>query len=239
MTESSPANTRLQRLRLVVTIERMLDGPATYLAFVFAAALIIELVLTAEGREIPVILGWIQMSIWVFFIVHFVLGMAIAPDRLRYLRRHWLTAVSLAVPFLRVIRIFRVFALLRSATLVRALGSANRTSRVLRRTFGWSAAGYAAGLTVTVALFGSALLFLFETDVANTAFPTYAEALWWSVGTLTTVGASAEPVTLGGRIVAAFMMLSGLVLLGYIAGLLGAVLFGRREERERAQRRGS
>ena len=230
-------NTRLQRYRLVAEIERLLDGPATYLAFVFAAALIVELVLTAESRPIPAVLGWLQAAIWIFFVVHFALGISVAPDRLRYLRRHWLTALSLVVPFLRIVRVLRIFALVRTATLVRALGSANRTSRVLRRTFGWSAAGYAAGLTVTVALFGSALLFLFEADAANTAFPSYAEALWWAVGTLTTVGAAAEPVTLGGRIVAAFMMLAGLVLLGYIAGLLGAVLFGRREKHARGRRR--
>ncbi len=237
VTESRPTNTRLQRFRLVVELERLLDAPATYLAFVFAAALIVELVLTAEGRRIPTILGWLQVVIWAFFIVHFALGVVIAPNRVLYIRRHWLTALSLLVPFLRVIRIFRVFAVLRTATFVRAIGSANRTSRVLRRTLGWTAAGYAAGLTVTVALFGSALLLLFEADAPRSAFPTYAEALWWSVGTLTTVGSAAEPVTLGGRIVAAFMMLAGLVLLGYIAGLLGAVLFGRRQSEEAGARR--
>ena len=44
------------------------------------------------------------------------------------------------------------------------------------------------------------------------------------------MGAQSEPVTLGGRIVALLIMLGGLVLLGYVAGVLAAVLFGKRAE---------
>jgi hypothetical protein len=43
-------------------------------------------------------------------------------------------------------------------------------------------------------------------------------------------------VTLGGRIVALLLMLGGLVLLGYVAGVLAAVLFGKRAADPRARR---
>ena len=56
--------------------------------------------------------------------------------------------------------------------------------------------------------------------------------------TITTVGAATEPVTLGGRLVALALMLAGLVLLGYVAGVLAAILFERRDhERKRTVRR--
>jgi hypothetical protein len=47
---------------------------------------------------------------------------------------------------------------------------------------------------------------------------------------LTTVGATSEPVLLAGRIVALLIMLGGLVLLGYVAGVLAALLFGKRPD---------
>ncbi len=71
---------------------------------------------------------------------------------------------------------------------------------------------------------------MFEADAPNSQITDYAEALWWTSATLTTVGATSEPVTLGGRIVALLIMLGGLVLLGYVAGVLAALLFGKRPE---------
>ena len=59
-------------------------------------------------------------------------------------------------------------------------------------------------------------------------------ALWWATATLTTVGAASEPVTIGGRIVALVLMFGGLVLLGYVAGVVAAVLFGPPREPRRA-----
>ena len=231
MTPPTPRSARRERYRLVASLERLLDAPATYLAFVFAGALVVELVLTAQKLEIPAVLVWLQLGIWAFFGIHFLLGVAIAPNRLRYLRRHWLTALSLIVPFLRVVRVLRIVAVVRAANVVRAVAGVNRTATSLRRSFAWNGAGYAAALTVTVALFGSAALLMFEADADDTPIDSYAEALWWSASTLTTVGAAREPVTLGGRLVGLVIMLAGLVLLGYIAGLLGTLLFARRERR--------
>lgn len=227
--------TRRQRFRLVAELERLLDAPATYLAFVFAGALVLELVITAQGGEIPATLNVLQLAIWGLFALHFALGLAIAPDRLMYVRRHWLTALSLAVPFLRVIRIVRVVGLLRAATVVRLLAGLNRTATGLRRSLAWNGAGYATGLSLAVILLSSAGIYLFESESAASPIGSYSQALWWSASTLTTVGASFEPVTLGGRLIALFVMLAGLVLLGYIAGLLGAILFRRRAIREGAR----
>jgi len=219
---------RHERIRLTVEIERLLDPPATYLAFVFAGALATELVLTAQGHSVPAVLGWLQVAIWAFFVVHFVLGFSIAPHKARYLRRNWLTVLSLAVPFLRVIRVLRIVTVLRAARLVRIFAGVNRTAGSLRRAMAWNSAGLALGLSATVLVLGSPGLFIFEAEAANSPVRTYADALWWAAATLTSVGAGFEPVTVAGRIVALFIMVAGLVLLGYVAGVLSTVLFSRR-----------
>lgn len=222
--------TRAERYRLVAEIEAVLDGPTTYLALLFAALLATEIALTAQGMDVPAVLGWIQLAIWAVFVIHFLLGITISPDRGRYLRRHWLTALSLVLPFLRAFRALRAILVLRATNSLRVLAGFNRTARSLRGTLAWSRAGYAGALSVTTAFLGAAMLLMFEADAPNSQITDYAEALWWASATLTTVGASSEPVTLGGRIVALLIMLGGLVLLGYVAGVLAALLFGKRPE---------
>ncbi len=224
------AVTRAERYSLVSQIEAVLDGPTTYLAMVFAALLVAELVLSAQNMATPAILGWIQLAIWGVFVIHFLLGITISPDRVQYLRRNWLTALSLVVPFLRAFRALRAIRALRATNSLRVLAGFNRTASSLRGTLAWTRAGYAGALALTAAFLGSAALLMFEADAPDSEITDYAEALWWASATLTTVGAQSEPVTLGGRIVALLIMLGGLVLLGYVAGVLAAVLFGKRAE---------
>ena len=231
--EGPPADadpTRAERYRLVAEIEAVLDGPTTYLALLFAALLVAEIALTAQNMAVPAVLGWIQLAIWAVFVVHFLLGITISPDRGLYLRRNWLTALSLIVPFLRAFRVLRAIRVLRATNSLRVLAGFNRTARSLRGALAWSRAGYAGALSLTAAFLGAAVLLMFEADAPNSQITDYAEALWWASATLTTVGASSEPVTLGGRIVALLIMLGGLVLLGYVAGVLAALLFGKRPE---------
>ncbi|HSK93235.1 MAG TPA: potassium channel family protein [Candidatus Angelobacter sp.] len=224
--ESERRRTRAERYRLVAEIEAILDGPTTFLAVVFAVILAVELILQAQGSEVPAVLGWLQLGIWGVFIVHFLLGITISPDRLRYLRRNWLTAISLVIPFLRAFRALRAVRALRALNSVRVAAGFNRLARSLRGVLAWTRAGYAAALAATAALLGSAALLMFETEAPDSQITDYGEALWWAAATLTTVGAASEPVTIGGRIVALILMFGGLVLLGYVAGVVAAVLFG-------------
>ena len=217
------------RWRFVARLERMLEGPGTFLAVVFAVALAAELVLNAQGNGVPRALTWLLLGIWGFFIVQFVLGIGVSPDRIRYLRRNWLTALSLIVPFFRAFRVLRIVGILRATNALRVLAGFNRAARTLDSLLAWTRAGYAAALTLTSVLLGSAALLMFEVDAPRSTITTYGEALWWAAATITTVGAVSEPVTLGGRLVALALMLAGLVLLGYVAGVLGAMLFGQRQ----------
>lgn len=225
------AASRVERYELVASVDRLLDGPATYLAFVFAVLTVIDVVVVTQGGTPPAVIGWLITAIWLFFLVHFLLGITLAPDRLRYLRSNWLTAVSLLIPFLRVVRVLRAVAIVRAANGVRVLAGFNRAARTLHEALAWSRAWYAVGLAVTAALLGSAGIYLFEGDAPGTEIPTYTDALWWSASTLTTIGAEHEPITVGGRVVGLMLMIGGLVLLGYIAGVLARVLFDARPAR--------
>jgi voltage-gated potassium channel len=235
------ATARRERLRLVERIEHLLDAPATFLAIVFVLALAAELVLTAQDAPVPELLSWTQTTIWVIFGIQFGLGFLISPSRLRYLRRHWITAASLLLPFLRIFRVLRAARALRAFGGVRALTAFNRAARSAADLAAWSRAGYPLALAAIAGVLGSATLFLFEADHPTSRITTYGEAVWWTLTTLTTVGATSEPQSVGGRIVGLLVMMSGLVILGYVAGVVGALLFdrrgGARSERDRPPRR--
>ena len=133
------------------------------------------------------------------------------------------------MPFLRAVRVLRVVGALRATNALRVLGGFNRAARTFDAALARTRAGYAAALTATAVLLGSAALLMFEVDDPESRITDYGEALWWAAATITTVGAATEPVTLGGRLVALALMLAGLVLLGYVAGVLSALLFERRD----------
>ena len=189
--------------------------------------------MTVQGEQTPGWIGTLQLLIWGFFGLQFALGLAIAPRVVPYIRRHWLTAISLVLPFFRVLRVARLAYALRAVRLARLVSGANRLLRSVRRTLRWNGAGYALGLVASVALFGSVALFMFEAESKTPGLSSYGDVLWWTLATLTTVGGAAEPATLGGRIIGLIVMVAGLVLFGYIAALAATVLFDRRTSNRR------
>lgn len=228
MTEPEAIEIRRERDTFVERLEALLDGPATFLAVVFVLALAAELILTAQGEPVPELLLWTQTAIWIIFGIQFAIGLLVSADRIAYLRRNWVTAASLALPFLRVFRVVRAARVLRAFSGVRALSAFNRAAGALGGALAWSRAGYPLALAGTATVLGSATIFLFEAAEPESPVQNYADALWWTLATLTTVGTTYEPISVGGRFVAFLVMVSGLVILGYVAGVVGALLFDRR-----------
>ena len=99
-----------ERYELLQRLDDWLETPMLVLAFVWLVLLVLELV---QGEN-PLFYS-LGMIIWAIFILDFGVAMVLAPDRRYYLKRNWLTAVSLVIPALRIFRIFRAFRLLRLA----------------------------------------------------------------------------------------------------------------------------
>ncbi len=90
------------RLQILRKLEATLDMPMAILGAVWLYLLVIELVwgLSRFGERITTV-------IWIVFIVDFMLRLALAPRKFRFIRHNWLTAVSLLLPALRFLRIGR------------------------------------------------------------------------------------------------------------------------------------
>ncbi|HEX2280231.1 MAG TPA: ion transporter, partial [Thermomicrobiales bacterium] len=202
------------------------------------------------------LLSLLTNAIWVLFILHFLLEFVIAPRKLVYLRGNWLTAISLAIPALRMFRILRAVRVLRAArftrsvSMVRLISSVNRGMRALRNTFSRRGFGYAVALTVIVILAGSAGMLQFESPdslrqageseaaQAGIGIQTYGESLWWTSMLLTTIGSEYWPVTAEGRLLAWLLALYGLAVFSYITATIASHFIAQDTGHEDTRARG-
>jgi Ion channel len=69
-------------------------------------------------------------------------------------------------------------------------------------------------VAVVAMLTGAAVIFNLEHSKSHANIYTLPDALWWAVGTISTVGTNAYPTTAAGRIVGALMMVTGVALAG-------------------------
>ncbi|KOG41980.1 potassium channel family protein [Streptomyces decoyicus] len=110
---------------------------------------------------------------------------------------------------------------------------------VLNRLFGnesWRRLHAQAAFWVTVVmtavlLGGAALVVVAESGAPRANITSYPRALWWSIETATTVGyGDFYPVTLWGRVIASFLMLSAITAFGVITAALATWFVGQAEQ---------
>lgn len=215
-------NTRLslRRNRLLIKIEKVLEGPMIFLGFVWLVLLIVEFI-----NGFNSILELISTIIWIVFICDFVLKILLAPRKLLFLRKNIITAVSLVIPALRLFRIFRFIRLLRifrGTRLIKVIASLNRSMKSLNATMGRRGFGYVMILTLVTILAGSAGMFTFE----NSAFESYGVAVWWTTMLVITVGTDFWPKSAEGRILCTLLSLYGFAVFGYITATLASFFIG-------------
>jgi voltage-gated potassium channel len=210
--------------------------PMFILSLVWSGLLIVELTWGAGPT-----LNTTATVIWIIFLLEFAFRFVVAPRKLRFLRKSWLTMLSLALPALRVFRVARVVRLLRyggavrGLTLARVLTAFNRGLRSLQRTLGRFAFGYVLVLTVLVTLLGAAGMFAFERAVAG-GLSTFGDALWFTAMLMTTSGSDYWPQTVEGRVLCFLLALYAFTIFGYVTATLATLLIGQQKEAPAADR---
>lgn len=228
-------NVNYERAEILERLESWLETPMIVLGFIWLALLIAEL-----RWGINPFLETVGTVIWVIFIVDFVLRFVIAPHKVSYLKKNWLTAIALVVPALRILRIFRVVRLLRVARatrglrLLRVVTSLNRGMKALSASFGRRGFGYIVALTLIVNLAGAAGMYAFEREMPR-GFDSYGAALWWTAMLLTTMGTEYWPQTAEGRVLCFLLSLYGFAVFGYVTAALASYFVGRDADNEDAE----
>ncbi|WP_426061098.1 ion transporter [Hymenobacter sp. B1770] len=226
MPTPDPEEEQLQNERheLLHQLTEWLETPMLVLGFAWLLLLGIELI-----WELTPALETLGTTIWVIFILDFLLKFILAPQKLSFLKSNVITLISLVVPALRLFRLARVFRAARAVRglrLVKVVGSLNRGMKALTNSFGRRGVRYVLALTGVVLLLGAAGMYAFEKDVPN-GLHTYPEALWWTAMLLTSMGSSYWPETSEGRVLCFILALYGFAVFGYFTATLASFFMGR------------
>jgi len=227
-----------ERWNVLEDLDDWLRIPMAVLSLTWLLIVVAELVWGERD-----LLATFGIVIWIMFLVEFGVRFLLAPEKLPFLRRNWLTVLALALPALRVfraLRFVRAARALRGARLVRIVGTANRSMKALRTTLRRRQFGYVAGLTILVVLLGAAGMVSFEpAGEVEGGFTSYGHALWWSAMLVTSIGSDFWPETTEGRILALLLSVYGLAVFGYITASFASFFVGRDAEEPDAPVAGS
>ena len=198
----------------------------TVLSLVVMGALLLPL----DQATLDALFFW-DNFICVIFLIDFAYEISGSHPRREYFlhKRGWLDLLG-SIPSLGILRItalLRLFRLSRLARVIRLLGGQNRGALV--RDVVSNRSQYALFLTVLLAIIvmtvSSVLVLQFEGRSPDSNIKTGGDALWWALVTITTVGyGDFFPVTTLGRLTAAFVMLSGVGIIGALASILASLL---------------
>ena len=208
-----------------------LEWPLVILAILTLPAMVLEAhATTAAWRTAAYVFNWV---VWVAFCVEFAARWIVARS-LRFLRTAWfdLLLIVLSPPFgvpdymqgSRSLRALRLVRLLRATALA---GIALRTGG---RFFGRNKFHYTAVVGLVVVLTGAFGVFVVEAET-NKSITSLGDALWWAVVTATTVGyGDVSPVTLEGRLIAVFLMFTGIGVIGVFTATVASYFFEQEQK---------
>ena len=190
---------------------RRLDWPLTALALVFLAVYawsVLDRSIPPAGRDA---LEAVFTGIWVVFGLDYLIRVALARRRVRYVLSHLPDLAILLLPMLRQLRILRLVTVL------------TVLNRQLRDDARGRIAVYVGATVVLVGFVAALAVREAERNAPDASITTFGEAVWWTITTISTVGyGDRYPVTVEGRVVAGALMVAGIALLGVVTASIAS-----------------
>lgn len=140
------------------------------------------------------------LILWLVFSVEFFLRIALARDKAKYLKEHWLDGLVVFTPAFGVFRVFRFMRLpviLLSEKLLSALGALSLNFL------------YYVIFVAVIVFLGADFIFFFEGGNPRAEIRSFSDAIWWAIHYMTTAGPTYNAVTPGGRITGVVLMTLG------------------------------
>jgi voltage-gated potassium channel len=163
----------------------------------------------------------INDAIWIVFALDYFIMLALSEAKWSFVRSHLLDLFLVVLPFFRVLRVLRLIVLI------------SRVAQTFSTKFYLSLPYYAVGAASLLVLLGSAAIYDLEYGQPHSHITSPADALWWAVVTITTVGyGDVYPVTDLGRLLATGMILCGVTLVGTVTASFAAWIISQVREVE-------
>ena len=175
--------------------------------FMFGMFILVGLVLKF-GNQFDTTEGTVLITVgWFGFVFDLLIRWALDGEPLTFPKRHWLILLAVLLPPLRLVLIGYVIVRMASSP------------RLLRNRL----SVYSLYLTILVITFGAVIVLAFEKQSSHANIKNYGQALWWAVCTVATVGyGDYTPVTIGGRISATLVMLTGVATISIVTATIAS-----------------
>jgi voltage-gated potassium channel len=202
------------------------------LVLTVVALVVMVLLWLPLSRETLILLRTYDSLICAIFLLDFVVALRRAPSARAYFlhERGWLDLVGAIPTFgIEALGLLRLARISRLRRVSRSLGHQSRSQMVAdlvhnRAHYALVTTSLAAFLVMATA---SVIVLEAEAHSPEGNIRTGADAFWWAIVTLTTVGYGDHfPTTTTGRVAAMFVMVTGIGIIASLASIMGRFLAG-------------
>lgn len=172
------------------------------------------------SNEVSRLLSIIDDIICFVFLYDFAYRFWRAPSKLNFMKWGWIDFIS-SIPTFEYLRYGRVVRLIRLFRVLRAFRSVKYLTAHIFKTRIQGTFSAVFLLAMLMMIFGSIAILQVETSPESN-IKTAEDSIWWAF-TVTSVGyGDRYPVTTEGRIIAGFLMITGICLFGTFAGFVAS-----------------
>ncbi len=187
--------------------------------------LALEVIIPFSVSTIKIFL-WIDFSICLIFLFDWIYFFFKSENKAQYTKLRFFDLIS-SIPFTQILRPFRILRLIRlvrTLRMIRGLKATFPLFRIILKNPARSALTIYMLLTFVIFTYCAVGLYNFEYGV-NENINNIEDVIWMAFTTLTTVGyGDLYPITTGGRIITAILVLNGLGLFGLLTAEIAANL---------------
>ncbi|MDY7004565.1 MAG: ion transporter [Cyanobacteriota bacterium] len=196
--------------------------------------IILSVILTIVELSIPekspylLICNTFSKIFTILFVIELSFRFIVAPDKKNYFKEYWLDILAI-LPLLRVFRSIRALRLLRLLRILRLPSFFNRYGSTFPYILQRGIKEYliVVGLLLLTIMFGSVAILVFEGS-SNPDFTSLEQGFWFSVYSLFAgEPIPASPSSLGGKIVAVFVMFMNVTIFAMFTGTVSAFMVDR------------
>lgn len=202
--------------------ERATAWPAVIASVAFLIAYTWDILDEHPPLGFHILLVVVLGAVWLFFLVDYVVRLALARDKARFVRRNKVDLLSVFLPMARP------FRLLTGISRIRAFRG--DTAAHLRRRVIIIAAAFVVMFIYTISL----AVYRQERYAPGGNIHSFGDAVWWACVTMATVGyGDYYPVTVPGRILAVVLMMGGIAIVGTASATIVSYLNERTQHLRR------
>ena len=192
-------------------MQRIWNWVLTTLALLFLFAYSYPAFDVSISSSFQLFLDFTLWITWIAFALDLIFGILNSDNKLRYLKRHPLEILAVALPFLRPLRLLRFISF--GTMVIQKVNLGKSVAISLKVIITALFLTYLAGIEITIA----------ERGEPGATIQNVGDGLWWSITTLTTVGyGDIYPTTTEGRFLAVGLMVSGICVLGVVSATIAA-----------------